>query len=780
MANVSESFSDVSDSAGNASLRAPLLLAAFLYTLFVVYGSFVPLEYQPMPFHEAIARFRQVPFLNLGIGSRADWVANLLLFIPLTFLWLVALACPGGRRGAIISLFAILTAALLSFSIEFTQLFFPQRTVSQNDILAETLGGIVGVALAWRYGSGLRDWLTAWTQARTASSMLEKLAFVYLFGMIGYNVLPLDLTISAVEIFHKWQEGKVNLMPFASLPADPVQLVYDLGVDVLTWVPLAFVWRFTGRRNTWQAWWITVAIAMGLELAQLFVYSRVSDITDVFTAMLGATLGAWLGAHFSSERSLGQTTTPTAVWRPFAFAITWSLILLFVFWYPFDFSLDPALVRERITFLQRLPFTIYYFGTEFRAITEVLHKTLFFVPLGALIGWGARQVDCRWSRPVFLAATLVIVMLPLIVELGQVLLPEKIPDTTDWLLACLGGMAGYAAASRLLRPEIPAVESTPVRARTKRSLVPRREASKPISKSLHFAMVVAALTIVAGSAATTSSIPYNLRELFQSENPWITAALLAICCYWTAAWPVWLSGLSPRGWLRWYRLPVGMVAYGAVIYLLLRASVPQESLFDMVGSPVLQWHDELETALRWIALALFPGAVFLLARQGVQVLIGRQAIGSEILSAALLLCISYWGIVDQAATDNLVELMARPHAFSFAMLTGWLFALFLSSALLASPTLRHRFGASVFFVAMLLGISLAILQLGLASEIHKYDQNFSALQFLLSTDRNHYADEATVWLRYVVAHLFIVAALALIQWPYWSETGWVTAVGNRK
>ncbi len=75
--------------AGNP--RSLLRLAALVYTAFVIYGSLVPLEFRALPWDEAVARFAAIPWLRLGIGSRADWVANLLLFIPLTFLWMGAL-----------------------------------------------------------------------------------------------------------------------------------------------------------------------------------------------------------------------------------------------------------------------------------------------------------------------------------------------------------------------------------------------------------------------------------------------------------------------------------------------------------------------------------------------------------------------------------------------------------------------------------------------------------------------------------------------------------------
>ena len=46
------------------------------YVFFVVYGSLVPLQYKAIPLNEAWAAFQNIPFLQLGVESRADWVAN--------------------------------------------------------------------------------------------------------------------------------------------------------------------------------------------------------------------------------------------------------------------------------------------------------------------------------------------------------------------------------------------------------------------------------------------------------------------------------------------------------------------------------------------------------------------------------------------------------------------------------------------------------------------------------------------------------------------------------
>ncbi len=87
-----------------ASTRQPacrrhghFLALALAWTAFAIYGSLVPLNYQPIEWAVAVERFRNLPPLWFGMGSRADWVANILLFVPVTFLWMGAITCDRGR-----------------------------------------------------------------------------------------------------------------------------------------------------------------------------------------------------------------------------------------------------------------------------------------------------------------------------------------------------------------------------------------------------------------------------------------------------------------------------------------------------------------------------------------------------------------------------------------------------------------------------------------------------------------------------------------------------------
>ena len=433
--------------------RSLLWLAALVYTAFVIYGSLVPLEFRALPWDEAVARFGAIPFLQLGIGSRADWVANLLLFIPLTFLWMGALSTGAGPlRTALVTLALIPAAIALSTGIEFTQLFFPQRTVSQNDIYAETLGGVIGVLVWWGAGSRFIDWLQSWQQTHARAALAERLAWVYLAGVLVYNVLPLDLTISLVEIFHQWRDGKINLVPFGRLPDDAAEALYEIATDALIWVPLALMWRLDGTRSAWRVWGMAMTTAVGLEAMQLFVYSRVSDVTDVFTAALGAAAGVYAGGRFVRRNQATHRAPAWSTWVPAVLAVVWVAALLAVFWYPYDFRSDGAFLRDRLEgFLGRAPFESYYFGTEFRAITSLLQKVMFFIPLGALLGWWVRVLPWRWRGYAGFLSLAFIVGTALVAVAGRLAQPDKHPDSIDIALQTLGGLAGFVLATMMTR-----------------------------------------------------------------------------------------------------------------------------------------------------------------------------------------------------------------------------------------------------------------------------------------------------------------------------------------
>ena len=75
--------------------------AFMVYLVFVVYGSLIPFEYRDHTLDQAIESFANIGYLNLGIGSRADWIANIVLYVPLAFLgcvWILGMRVVSAAR----------------------------------------------------------------------------------------------------------------------------------------------------------------------------------------------------------------------------------------------------------------------------------------------------------------------------------------------------------------------------------------------------------------------------------------------------------------------------------------------------------------------------------------------------------------------------------------------------------------------------------------------------------------------------------------------------------
>ena len=139
------------------SRRRRTLRVALVYLAFVIYGSLVPLDFHPGAFAAARDQFLRTAYLNLDVMGRADWVANILLYIPLAYLWSAVFARAPQHAAAQLLRVAIVFAGCvaLAVAIEFTQLFFPPRTVSLNDILAEIIGSALGVVGWLMFGRSL-------------------------------------------------------------------------------------------------------------------------------------------------------------------------------------------------------------------------------------------------------------------------------------------------------------------------------------------------------------------------------------------------------------------------------------------------------------------------------------------------------------------------------------------------------------------------------------------------------------------------------------------------
>ncbi len=426
-----------------------------------VYGSLVPFHYCWAPFDAAWTRYWQVMRFPLRIHSISDWAANVLLFLPLGYCLTAGFGADRRRAAGVLAALVVVPACtLLSAALEFAQLYFPPRVTSPNDVAAETLGAALGAGIWIACGQpltafGRRRWVELSAYGWAARALPAYLAFLAVI-----HVMPLDLTISPVELFHKYEEGRVVLVPYRNLVANPPEEVRKHLWLLGYFFPLG--WLLARIPSpTWQTWksWRHVAgaglaAAALMELLQLLVFPRVTDVSDILTGALGVSVG-WAAALAGGrlfpvdepERMAtdGRRSPSSRFVMLTSILFIWFMIAAYVRWAPFNFSADRNNPGEHLRGVALIPFTDYTADSGYGAFERLLHKILLFLPLGAMLAVPAAARRPGFAGVVALAAFVLATAL----EIGRCFLPMHPPSLTDALVEVTGAVTGFALFRRL-------------------------------------------------------------------------------------------------------------------------------------------------------------------------------------------------------------------------------------------------------------------------------------------------------------------------------------------
>jgi len=420
--------------------RSTLFLAWLAWLTFVVYGSLVPLDYTPRPWEQAVAAFRNVPFLQLGIASRADWIANGVLYAPLGFLSARLLKAWMPRLPYAVAIaLAFVGCVALAVAVEFTQLFFPPRTVSQNDLMAEAIGSAVGALLApvlagWfaRLGAG---WFAG------GGKLLRHLLEGYAVAYVVLCFFPYDFLLSGSEVQAKWASG---LWGWVLAPHERgllfalLQLVVETGLALPIGVLLA---RHGGVAG---AALVGAALGLFIEVGQFFVASGLSQGASVLTRAAGVALGTALALSAPLGRG-GLPMIKSVIGRHAGWlALLYLPVLLFVNGWFRDPWHGPAEAAAAWRELRLVPFYYHYLLSESRALFSLGSVALMYLP-AALIGWALGIGRFRVVAGVAL--------LTLAVEVFKLFITGMRPDATNLLIspvACAGflGLLDLSAQAR--------------------------------------------------------------------------------------------------------------------------------------------------------------------------------------------------------------------------------------------------------------------------------------------------------------------------------------------
>ena len=185
---------------------------------------------------------------------------------------------------------ALIFCTALAVGVEFTQLFFPPRTLSQNDLMAEVIGSVLGLILATRFSGWFASVIASLLQD---SQRLFRLSLdAYVFAYFAFALFPFDFLLSASEIATKANSNGWGWL-LAGRGTRPSIVVLRLVVEIVLTVPLGW-WmarwiqaRQSRRRARHQEHHppsqnyglaIVFGLALGLllETAQFFIASGVS------------------------------------------------------------------------------------------------------------------------------------------------------------------------------------------------------------------------------------------------------------------------------------------------------------------------------------------------------------------------------------------------------------------------------------------------------------------------------------------------------------------------
>jgi len=397
-----------------------------LFCLFIIYGTTIPFHFTSdlSAVQEHLQRVTLNPFLSPATGRRVsipDAVQNVLLFVPFGVLGVLASRVPGTMLRIA---WVTLLGAALSVSVEALQLFTTDRVTATSDVLANTVGGLLG-ALAANTVDRAGRFLTRAAQRAGLTQNPAFFPFVAATVLIGVAALePFDVTLEIGTVGSKLHALSRDIWQAGVLTDEGIATVHYalFGLATCLWFE-AVRWRGVALR----AAAIGVTLAVGLEASQIVITSRMPSLEDALVRAAGALVGVALWpltrAHPVRSFWLGMLVGGTAVGAAMQ-------------------QLSPFEIAPAYRQFGLMPFLSDYQHTTFETLSHVFELVLLYAPLGFV--WRLLVPSRRtlwWS----LVVTLLIAA-P--VEYLQGWIVGRYPDVTDIAISLGGAWLGFRLAGR--------------------------------------------------------------------------------------------------------------------------------------------------------------------------------------------------------------------------------------------------------------------------------------------------------------------------------------------
>ncbi len=263
------------------------------------------------------ARDPAVSFLAERDVHKINTASNVSVFVPLGVLGAMFGRMRGRGAVRVIGEWTFIAAAM-SFATEYAQLWLVQRASSLIDLIANTLGGALGVLCGWRWGPSLCARWSRWADALSKRRVARAAVLVWVV-VLAVRLAPFDLSMETryfnpthsevadltypLQHTLAWQRdtsGNTDLLAAAQVEWRRAGLSFVLfGLGALTFTrAICDERRRIGRPGVP---WFGLLLVLGLavvvtEAAQAIVRSRVLDWTEPSFGLLGVVAGISLGA----------------------------------------------------------------------------------------------------------------------------------------------------------------------------------------------------------------------------------------------------------------------------------------------------------------------------------------------------------------------------------------------------------------------------------------------------------------------------------------------------
>jgi VanZ family protein len=393
----------------------------------------------------------------LGVFQRADWIANALVVMPSAFLLAGGIDYGRPSRVAYFAIAPILICLLMGivFAIELTQVWFPPRTVSQNDIVAGCLGAVLGVIVWGLLGRVLVGSIESFSNLPSIEHRIRWLALMACFGCIVYSVYPFDVIMSRQEWLEKQSQGRIRWeWGWGNLGL--ATWLKGIVVSFARMVPFALFLGLKKPGHASLAYLSTIALL--LELVQLPIFSKSFSTVELVASLTGA----WFSYMAVVTYPLWLKWFKHPLWWALA-SFVCSVGIFTAFNLRFDRILfEDTELKQRWKDFFLPPLIRYYYTSEYSALSNLAGKILLFSILGFLVRlWEYFMLErssfaepryssvFRWGGLIWAAG------LATAIEVCQLYLPPLIADATDIVVYVSGYAAAYFGTALIIRPSHP-------------------------------------------------------------------------------------------------------------------------------------------------------------------------------------------------------------------------------------------------------------------------------------------------------------------------------------